>query len=316
MQLDRIALEPLGDRLLLEAEDAATDARLTDSTSASGGRYVGGIDRVGQFVEFSADLPTGEDPADYQLRIYYAALQPSSHTLYVNGQKVQTVSYNQTSGWGVFDQNRDVALTLPLHSGRNAIRLVKEADDKNFAEIDRIELRRATAQMKAKKLMEIIRPDILSAAKDTAPEALALPETVVCRLEDGTMAESAVQWDLSAYHPDLPYAQTVLGTLAPGTGISDRYVLIAAVQVFSSTLLQNLDDGGSDDPAPSPADPEQPDPSKPNTEPEDPAPTDGSPTTGLADTLLPAAVIAAAAAVGCTWIAKTRRSGRRPPSTK
>lgn len=181
VQLDRIALEPLGDRLLLEAEDAATDARLTDSTSASGGRYVGGIDRVGQFVEFSADLPTGENPADYQLRIYYAALQPSSHTLYVNSQKVQTVSYNQTSGWGVFDQNRYVAIIIPLRRGHNTIRLVKEADDKNFAEIDRIELRRATAQMKAKKLMEIIRPDILSAAKDTAPEALALPETVVWR---------------------------------------------------------------------------------------------------------------------------------------
>ena len=200
--------------------------------------------------------------------------------------------------------------------GHNTIRLVKEADDKNFAEIDRIELRRATAQMKAKKLMEIIRPDILSAAKDTAPEALALPETVVCRLEDGSTAEVAVRWDLSAYHPDLPYAQTILGTLAPGADIDDAYALIAAVQVFSSTLLQDLDDDGSDDPDPSPTGPEQPDPSQPDLEPEDPAPADGSPTTGLADALLPAAVIAAAAAVGCTWIAKTRRSGRRPPSTK
>ena len=71
VQLDRIALEPLGDRLLLEAEDAATDARLTDSTSASGGRYVGGIDRVGQYVEFTADLPAGET-----IYFFYVVLHP------------------------------------------------------------------------------------------------------------------------------------------------------------------------------------------------------------------------------------------------
>lgn len=86
-----------------------------------------------------------------------------------------------------------------------------------------------------------------------------------------------------------------------------------AVQVFSSTLLQDLDGGGSDDPAPSPADPKQPDPSKPNTEPEDPTPTGG---TGLADTLLPAAIIAAAAAIGCPLITKPRKTDRRLPSTK
>lgn len=124
---------------------------------------------------------------------------------------------------------------------------------------------------------------------------------------------------LAAWQPgafDLVILDIFIGALT-GMDVAEKLrETDRAVQVFSSTLLQDLNGGGSDDPAPSPTDPKQPDPSKPNTEPEDPTPTDGSPTTGLADTLLPAAIIAAAAAIGCPLITKPRKTDRRLPSTK
>ncbi|MEV4280727.1 CBM35 domain-containing protein [Actinoplanes xinjiangensis] len=130
-----------------EAENATVvNADRFSSGSASNGGYVGRIDgtanpRNQSFVDFLVNVPTARS---YTMTIGYANASgaTATHGLAYNGGAWQTVSYPQTSAWGVFGST--VSIPVTLKAGWNTIRLAKGspyfAGGAGFAELDYINL--------------------------------------------------------------------------------------------------------------------------------------------------------------------------------
>jgi hypothetical protein len=122
-----------------EAEDAESSDCIsyTNSTSASGGKYIGGIDNTDSYVQFSHVRVS--KAGVYDLKIIYANGygQEGTHNLSVNGGAVQTVTYPVTSGWGSTNGWSSVTISINLNAGDNSLRFSKGI---NHAEIDCIKL--------------------------------------------------------------------------------------------------------------------------------------------------------------------------------
>lgn len=119
----------------------AEDAKLTGSAYKSGD-HVAGIDDIGSSLTFS-NIKTEQDGV-YHMRLYYAApLGLATHTLYVDGQKVATVKYNDNGkslGWGCFASDIYAEIELNLNAGVHEVVIIKTDSDTGFAELDGFDL--------------------------------------------------------------------------------------------------------------------------------------------------------------------------------
>ncbi|BDZ47484.1 CBM35 domain-containing protein [Naasia aerilata] len=120
-----------------EAEEAkVTGAQMRSTVSASGKRYVGGIDNAGNSVSFKRVLNEGAT-GTYTLRVYYTngGGSPATHLLTVNHQSPITVTYAPTPAWGTFAAGQWVDIPITLEHGYNVLTFSKAA---NYAELDLI----------------------------------------------------------------------------------------------------------------------------------------------------------------------------------
>jgi hypothetical protein len=119
-----------------EAENALVNkATVFTGSTASGGKYVGGIDATGSYVEFQNVMATYS--GEHIVRIYVSnAGSFATHKIWVNGIFVGLLEHSDTGPWGAFSANANDAY-VKLNKGANTIRIQQNA---NSAEIDFIEL--------------------------------------------------------------------------------------------------------------------------------------------------------------------------------
>ncbi|MCL9662990.1 carbohydrate-binding protein [Paenibacillus hunanensis] len=141
-ELDYIQLQQLGSfKQRVEAEDAKVQgARIVNSSFASNDRFVGNIDNNDSSVTFSVYAPAA---GTYKMDVGYAngTNATSTHTLTINGQAQDAVSYPTTGGWTAnvpnFGTRQIVTVSVNLKQGDNTIVLGK---GNGYAELDYIEV--------------------------------------------------------------------------------------------------------------------------------------------------------------------------------
>lgn len=129
----RIYITPFGQATnVYEAEHAAVNhAIISNSSNASGGKYVSNLDYSDSYVDFYVKVATTKT---YTMTIRYAngTGANSTHNLCYNGGACSTVTYPATAGWGQFST---VNVSVNLTAGDNIIRLAKGT---TYAELDSI----------------------------------------------------------------------------------------------------------------------------------------------------------------------------------
>lgn len=96
--------------------------------------YAGNIDNPGDMLVFDKIQASRE--GKYKLSIHYTSDSiGNTHSLYVNGEKQQTVVYPSTGMWNAFPDDALVTVTVFLKEGENSIRLGKGEDDIGYAQI-------------------------------------------------------------------------------------------------------------------------------------------------------------------------------------
>lgn len=141
-ELDYIQLQQLESfKQRVEAEDAKVQgARIVNSSFASNDRFVGNIDNNDSSVTFSVYAPAA---GTYKMDVGYAngTNATSTHTLTINGQAQDAVSYPTTGGWTAnvpnFGTRQIVTVSVNLKQGDNTIVLGK---GNGYAELDYIEV--------------------------------------------------------------------------------------------------------------------------------------------------------------------------------
>jgi hypothetical protein len=121
-----------------EAEHASRSGGAVRSTaSASNGNYVGGLDAVGNAVQFTVNASSA---GEYRMAVNFANgwSSTSKLNLYVNGSYKATIWFPRTGDWGTFSRNI-MAVPVELLAGTNTIKLQKDADT-GYTELDYIEL--------------------------------------------------------------------------------------------------------------------------------------------------------------------------------
>ncbi len=115
-------------------------ARIVNSSFASNDRFVGNIDNNDSSVTFSVYAPAA---GTYKMDVGYAngTNATSTHTLTINGQAQDAVSYPTTGGWTAnvpnFGTRQMVTVSVNLKQGDNTIVLGK---GNGYAELDYIEV--------------------------------------------------------------------------------------------------------------------------------------------------------------------------------
>lgn len=135
------ALTDQNGTISLEAEDGILTAASVhaDTPTASGGRFVGDIDRVGAGIRWK-HVMTDED-AVYDVQIHYATgLAPAYHTLRIDGKDDYRVDYLTGTSWSTFGPEQYVTVRIALGAGTHRLELFKPAEDASFAQIDRLVL--------------------------------------------------------------------------------------------------------------------------------------------------------------------------------
>lgn len=135
------ALTDQNGTISLEAEDGILTAASVhaDTPTASGGRFVGDIDRVGSGIRWK-HVMTDED-AVYDVQIHYATgLAPAYHTLRIDGKDDYRVDYLTGTSWSTFGPEQYVTVRIALGAGTHRLELFKPAEDASFAQIDRLVL--------------------------------------------------------------------------------------------------------------------------------------------------------------------------------
>lgn len=104
---------------------------------ASNGAYIGGLNNVGSYLQFTASPGAGE----YRLSINYANAwtDTSKLSLYINGVYQGVVPFPRTAAWGTFQRNL-IHVPVSLAAGSNTIKLTKENASQGFVEVDYFEL--------------------------------------------------------------------------------------------------------------------------------------------------------------------------------
>lgn len=130
-----------------EAEAASRNGgSVQTSPTASNGQYVGGLDNVGDWVEFTVTVPSaGEYRADFLYANGWSGF--SRLNLLVNGVAQAGVPFPRTESWGSFSRNM-MSVPVDLASGSNTIRVVRPADG-GYVELDALELGRYPAVARA-----------------------------------------------------------------------------------------------------------------------------------------------------------------------
>ncbi|WP_411342655.1 CBM35 domain-containing protein [Paenibacillus sp. WLX1005] len=142
-ELDYIQLQPdVAFDVRLEAEDASVqDAKVVGSSFASNRLFVGNIDNPDSSVAFAVYAPNA---GTYNMDVGYGngTSATSTHTLTVNGQVQNAVSYPVSGGWisNVPNAGTRKVLTVPvtLKQGDNTLVFGKGT---GYAELDYIQIR-------------------------------------------------------------------------------------------------------------------------------------------------------------------------------
>lgn len=121
-----------------EAENATrSGGQVRSSSSASGGSYIGGLDDIGNYVEFNVTVPAA---GEYRMAVNFANATTgvSKLDVQVNGTTRYTAPFPRTETWGTFSRNVQY-LPVTLLAGSNQIRLVRAADT-GYVELDYLDL--------------------------------------------------------------------------------------------------------------------------------------------------------------------------------
>jgi hypothetical protein len=121
-----------------EAENATrSGGSVQSSSSASNGSYIGGLDNIGEYVQFNVNLSAA---GEYRLNIGYANgwTGVSRLYLYVNGGFKHIVPFPRTGSWGTFADNI-MRVPVVLAAGNNTIKLQRDFAA-GYVELDYIEL--------------------------------------------------------------------------------------------------------------------------------------------------------------------------------
>lgn len=124
-----------------EAESASrSGGSVRSASSASGASYVGGLDNVGNSVQWNVSAPAA---GEYRMAINYANgwSAGSKLNLYVNGTNTATIPFPQTDAYGNFSRNI-VEVPVELVAGNNTLKLQKDGDSSatGYTELDYIDL--------------------------------------------------------------------------------------------------------------------------------------------------------------------------------
>lgn len=118
-----------------EAEDGyLNDANIRESSTASGGSYVGQIDDDRAFVEFTGVWM--ETPGQYNVQVYYAnGGSVATMNVRVNNIHMSSAIFPPTGFWGRFSQDNYITISVPLLRGNNVLIFQHGT---NFVELDKI----------------------------------------------------------------------------------------------------------------------------------------------------------------------------------
>ncbi|XVJ70592.1 MAG: DUF1929 domain-containing protein [Rhizobacter sp.] len=123
-----------------EAGTLGNGGRIQTASNASGGRVIGNLNNLGAFVQVTVSGPSAVGNATLVIRFSNGYGDNRSLSLYVNGVKRQQVVFPTTGGWNNFANT--AAITIPLNTGSNTIRLQRDASDTAAADIDRFTVTR------------------------------------------------------------------------------------------------------------------------------------------------------------------------------
>lgn len=129
-------------RFRIEAEECTVmgAAQIRNSSAASEGRYVGGIDAIGAGIRFSV---TAETAGNRLLSVAYTSdMVPAWHEVWVNGICYGAISYTEKTGWASTGSCPScIAETvLPFKAGTNTVEIIRARADSQFAELDYMEV--------------------------------------------------------------------------------------------------------------------------------------------------------------------------------
>ncbi|MFM2450511.1 MAG: hypothetical protein RIS44_2961 [Pseudomonadota bacterium] len=123
-----------------EAGTLGNGGRIQAASNASGGQVIGNLNNVGAFVQVTVSGPSVAGNATLVIRFSNGYGDNRSLSLYVNGVKRQQVVFPTTGGWNNFANS--AAITIPLNTGNNTIRLQRDASDTAAADMDRFTVTR------------------------------------------------------------------------------------------------------------------------------------------------------------------------------
>lgn len=126
---------PLSNDGSYEAEDGwLNDVNIRESTSASGGSFVGQIDEVA-FVEFTGIWV--KTSAYYNIQVYYCNGDQLDATMNVRINNLHRIvaTFPETGFWGQFSQQNYITLEVYLLRGNNVLVFQHRT---NFVELDKI----------------------------------------------------------------------------------------------------------------------------------------------------------------------------------
>jgi alpha-glucosidase len=120
-----------------EAENASTNASISSKSQASGGKYVGAMDLVGKYVDFTVNLPYA---GPYNIEIGYAcgSVGTAYRSLYINGVDTMNVDFSNGGGWESFVERAPIIQNL--NAGNNTIKIQTDSGDAYTIDMDYIDV--------------------------------------------------------------------------------------------------------------------------------------------------------------------------------
>lgn len=128
-----------------EAENGETNATVKNSADASGGKYVGSIDKTSHYISFSVSVPQA---GEYDMALAYAIGTGYGSAQFVvhNDKGVYAkVAMKNKNGWGKFTADAVVYTKISLPEGESAVTVYKYS---GYAELDYIEIGEKTGEYK------------------------------------------------------------------------------------------------------------------------------------------------------------------------
>jgi hypothetical protein len=129
---------PSGSTTNYEAESGTLTggARIQSASNASNGQVIGNLNVTNDAVQISNVNGGSGGAASLVVRFSQGNTSNRSLSLYVNGTKVQQITFAPTGSWNTFANTAAISINLNAGTG-NTIKIQKDASDANAADIDR-----------------------------------------------------------------------------------------------------------------------------------------------------------------------------------